>query len=53
MANRSKVLREAVNACDRHHVAGREGVQHFEQLAAVAVRAGLLLAENLSTARAA
>jgi hypothetical protein len=36
MANRSKAAREAVDPGDDHHVAGREGVQHFEELAAVA-----------------
>jgi hypothetical protein len=45
--------REAVDARHRHHVAGREGVQHFEELAAVAVRARHLLADNLGAARTA
>jgi hypothetical protein len=45
--------REAVNARHRHHVARREGVQHFEELAAIAVRACDLLAENLGASRAA
>jgi hypothetical protein len=54
MANRSKVLRaKAVNARYRHHVAGGEGVQHFEELAAVVVCASHLLAENLGAAHAA
>jgi hypothetical protein len=39
--------RETVNACDRHHIAGSEGVWHFEELAAVAVGARHLLVENL------
>jgi len=43
--------REAVNAGNHHHVAGREGVQHFEELAAVAVRSRHLLAENLGASR--
>jgi hypothetical protein len=31
---------EAVNACHRYHVAGGEGLEHFQKLAAVVVRAG-------------
>ena len=45
--------REAVNPCHRHHVAGVEGVEHFEKLAPVVVRAGHLLAVNLGASRAA
>ena len=46
--------REAVNPRYRHHVAGGEGLQHFEKFAPAAVRAGHLLAVNLGgTARAA
>ena len=39
--------RKAVNARHRHHVAGREGVQYFEELAAVGVRSRHLLAINI------
>jgi hypothetical protein len=42
--------REAVNPRHRHHVAGGEGLQHFEKLAPVVVRAGHLLAVNLGAA---
>ncbi|MGA8758804.1 MAG: helix-turn-helix domain-containing protein [Stellaceae bacterium] len=53
MANRSKVLRrEAVDAGHGHHVAGREGVEHFEKLAPVVVRARHLLTVNLGASRA-
>jgi len=38
--------REAVDARHRHHVAGREALEHFEKLAPVVVRAGHLLAVN-------
>jgi hypothetical protein len=43
--------REAVDARHRHDVAGREGAQHLEELAAVAVRARPFLAENLGASR--
>jgi hypothetical protein len=40
MANRSKgAAGQPVDTRHHHHVAGREGVQHFEELASVAVRA--------------
>ena len=42
--------RQSVNPRHRHHVAGGEGLQHFEKLAPVAVRAGHLLAINLGGA---
>jgi hypothetical protein len=45
--------RDAVDACHRHHVAGREGVEHFRKLAPVAVRAGHVLPQNLGATRAA
>jgi len=45
--------RQPVDARHRHHVAGGEGLEQFEKLAAVAVRARHLLAVNLRTARAA
>jgi hypothetical protein len=44
---------QAVNACHRHHVAEREDVQHFQELAAVVARAGHLLTENLGASRTA
>jgi hypothetical protein len=44
---------EAVNARHRHHVAGDEGLEHFEKLAPVVVRARHLRAVNLGTACAA
>jgi len=43
--------REAVDARHRHHVAGGEGVEHFQKLAPVAVRARHLLAVNLGATR--
>jgi hypothetical protein len=45
--------RQAVNAGHRHHVAGGDGVQHFEKLVAVAVCARDLLAINPAASRAA
>jgi hypothetical protein len=45
--------RQPVDACHRHYVAGGEGVEQFQEFAAVAVRARHLLAVNLRTARAA
>jgi hypothetical protein len=42
--------RQAVKAGHGHHLAGRDGVQHFEELAAVVVRACHLLAINLRSA---
>jgi len=44
---------QPVDARHRHHVPRGEGVEQFEKLAAVAVRARHLLAVNLCTARAA
>ena len=41
--------REAVDARHRHHVAGREVLEHLEKLAPVGVRAGHFLAVNLGT----
>ena len=46
------LARELVNPRHGHHVAGGEGVEHFEKLAPVPVRAGHLLAVNLLAARA-
>jgi hypothetical protein len=45
--------REAVDPRDCHHVAGCEGLQHFEKLAPVVVRARHLLAVNLAASYAA
>jgi hypothetical protein len=51
MANRSKVLRASRSIrVKRHHVAGSKGLQHFEKLAPVVVRAGHLLPVNLGGA---
>jgi hypothetical protein len=44
---------EAIDARNRHHVAGGEVAEHFQKLAPVAVCAGHLLAVNLGAARAA
>jgi hypothetical protein len=54
MANRSKcAAREAVDARHRHHVGGREALEHFEKFAPVAGRVRHLLAVNLGAAYAA
>ena len=45
--------RQPVDARHRHHVAGGEGGEHFEEFAPVVVRPRHLLAVNLRTARAA
>jgi hypothetical protein len=46
------LARETVNQRHGHRVAGGEGVEHFEKLAPIPVRAGHLLAVNLLAARA-
>ena len=51
MANQVEgVPREAVNPRHRHHVAGGEGLHHFEKLAPVVMRAGHLLPVNFGGA---
>ena len=48
-----RAVREAVDPRHRHHVARNEGLEHFENLAPVVVRAGYLLAVNLGASDAA
>jgi hypothetical protein len=43
--------RQPVDARDRHHVAGGEGLQHLQQFASVGPRACHLLAVNLGASR--
>jgi hypothetical protein len=44
---------QAVDTRHRHHIAGDDGGEHFEQFAPVVVRTGHLLAVNLGASRAA
>ena len=48
LSSKSMIAGEAVNARHRHHVAGREPVEHPVKLAPVGARARHLLAEDVA-----